>query len=458
MKNKNASKEIIIILAMSIILCYSAPFINIVVADNIQPSKPRLSNAADQMILLHSYNFEEDTVGQNPSGITLKVNDPADSGSVNIDNLGDVQQNHVALHKSGGSKLIQLTDNISYYEDSYDVGELHFKFHHDNSLFGIHFRDSMLPGLQGILFAIDLWNGILGRYGVTAYTTYTLNQWTELIIYYNISLGWMFEINGIRFGDGYSFSFEHENPSGLEFIQWRSAYSGGGNGYLRLDDIAFYYPKYIMCDQLIEKVRDSPDTCWRDSNKKDTMEHKLIELKNLVFSNELTEAYDKLLHDIKPKLTGLKTDEQEQPWGNGVYKKPWVTCENLQDQYCIKCNLILEEINPQNIGVEDTTPPSVIIDYVGQSNMDDPGVWNVYLEDLESGLDTVKIYVGGVMIIDEQLGGSPSASYDNIAVPAVEKIHKITVIAKDSNQNEAQIIQYKRIFPGSSPPLPPIIV
>ncbi|MFX1480084.1 MAG: hypothetical protein ACFFCI_18345 [Promethearchaeota archaeon] len=412
----------------------------------------------DQLVLLHSYDFEEDIIGQDPTGITLSVNEPAGSGSVNIDNLGDVQQNHVALHKSGGSKLIQLTDNISYYGDKYDNGELHFKFYHDNSLFGIHFRDSTLPGLQGILFAIDLWNGKVGRYPGITYTTYLLNQWTELKVFYNISLGWMFEINGVRFGDGYSFSFEHENPSGLEFIQWRSAYSGGGNGYLRLDDIAFYYVPFDIT-QFKENIQNSPDECWKKpaQNRKNTINNMLTELQELIDMENFEDAYDKLLHDIKPKLTGLKTDENEQPWGNGIYDKAWVICETLREQYRIACNLILEEINPQV--VYDNYPPTITIDHVGLGNTDDPGVWNVYVEDPESGIDTVTILVdGNVVIFEEQLGGVPSHSFNDIAVPAVADIHTITVIAKDSNQNEIEITQQLTVYPGEIPGPGPIII
>ncbi len=44
-------------------------------------------------------------------------------------------------------------------------------------------------------------------------------------------------------------------------------------------------------------------------------------------------AYDMLLHDLKPKLTGLKTDEHEVPWGKGVFNNPWVTGAALQWQF-----------------------------------------------------------------------------------------------------------------------------
>jgi len=59
---------------------------------------------------------------------------------------------------------------------------------------------------------------------------------------------------------------------------------------------------------------------------------------------EYAEAYDKLLHDIKPKLTGLKTNEFEEPWGNGVFKNPWVNCEELQEMFKVECNQILSHL------------------------------------------------------------------------------------------------------------------
>ena len=46
---------------------------------------------------------------------------------------------------------------------------------------------------------------------------------------------------GVRFGDGYTYPFEHGGSGGLEWIRWCSAFSGGGNGYFRVDDVAFYY-------------------------------------------------------------------------------------------------------------------------------------------------------------------------------------------------------------------------
>ena len=101
----------------------------------------------------------------------------------------------------------------------------------------------------------------------------------------------------------------------------------------------------LEIDQLISKIDSYPDDCWRNASNKNTIEDKLMELKNLVSSDILGEVYDKLLHDIKPKLTGLKTDENEEPWGNGVFDNPWVICKELQDEYCLDCNEILDHLS-----------------------------------------------------------------------------------------------------------------
>ena len=54
--------------------------------------------------------------------------------------------------------------------------------------------------------------------------------------------------------------------------------------------------------------------------------------------------YNKLLHDIKPRLTGLKTDENENPWGNGVFINPWVIDKIKQEVFRVECNAILKHI------------------------------------------------------------------------------------------------------------------
>jgi len=110
---------------------------------------------------------------------------------------------------------------------------------------------------------------------------------------------------------------------------------------------------YILweIDQLIESIISSPDECWRNKNNKNAMINKLYELKEELIEDDdelefddLEEVYEDLLHDIKPKLTGLKTDENEEPWGNGVFKKPWVICPELQETFQVSCNVILGDL------------------------------------------------------------------------------------------------------------------
>jgi hypothetical protein len=62
----------------------------------------------------------------------------------------------------------------------------------------------------------------------------------------------------------------------------------------------------------------------------------------LVIQDRFSEAYNKLLHDIKPKLTGAKTNENEVPCGNGKYAHPWIKEPALQQYILPICNAILK--------------------------------------------------------------------------------------------------------------------
>ena len=99
-------------------------------------------------------------------------------------------------------------------------------------------------------------------------------------------------------------------------------------------------------DNLNSKIQESLDKCWRKplDNRKVAINNKLNELKTLISSNYFNDAYDKLLHDIKPKLTGLKTGENENTWGNGVFNNPWVTCVDLQEELRLDCNELMTHI------------------------------------------------------------------------------------------------------------------
>lgn len=119
---------------------------------------------------------------------------------------------------------------------------------------------------------------------------------------------------------------------------------------VNIDNVVETQPPYAVVvdiiskiNDLIEKIINSPEECWRKTaqNRKNTMINKLTSLKELILQELFEEAYNKMLHDIKPKLTALKTDENEEPWGNGTFKQPWVVCEYLRDEFRVDCNAIL---------------------------------------------------------------------------------------------------------------------
>ena len=167
--------------------------------------------------------------------------------------------------------------------------------------------------------------------------------------YYGVFLNVYAEINENMMSDTINIEEEipldnHENADDDEP---KNEEKEGNN----IDQAASNSEDYInpLIDQLIDKIQASNEDCWRKpaSNRKITTVNKLTELKDLISSNNLEDAYDKLLHDIKPKLTGLKTDENEEPWGNGEFKNPWVICTDLQEEFRLDCNDILYYIkNP----------------------------------------------------------------------------------------------------------------
>jgi hypothetical protein len=108
-------------------------------------------------------------------------------------------------------------------------------------------------------------------------------------------------------------------------------------------------PIGTLIEQLIEKIEASGEGCWRKpaSNRKNTMINKLIVLKDLISDISFEAACNKLLHDIKPKLTGDKTKENEESEGNEEFKNPWVTCTELQAEFQLICDEILDYLkNP----------------------------------------------------------------------------------------------------------------
>jgi len=216
-------------------------------------------------------------------------------------------------------------------------------------------------------------------------------------------------------------------------------------------------------NQFKANIQASPDECWKNpaQNRKNAVSNKLTELQQLITEENFEEAYDKLLYDIKPKLTGLKQNEHGEPWGNGVYEKAWVTCVELRVSFEEESNLILSQINPLSVYDDDKTPPSISIQYEGEGHVANPGVWHVYIEDLESGLDTVVITVNEIEEVYD-LQGEPSVSYD-VLVPAIAQINMIEVIATNDDkdyvgdQETSAETDWVEIFADVTPPaiIPP---
>ena len=93
----------------------------------------------------------------------------------------------------------------------------------------------------------------------------------------------------------------------------------------------FEDPVISEINWLMEKILSTPEDCWRKPNyqRKNTIISKLSSLQELISQWNFEEAYSKMLHEFKPKLSALKTDENEESWGNSVFKQAWVICEDL---------------------------------------------------------------------------------------------------------------------------------
>jgi plastocyanin len=115
-----------------------------------------------------------------------------------------------------------------------------------------------------------------------------------------------------------------------------------GTFEISFDEMKMYVLSEI--DQLIEEIQESSDDDWRNNNNKASITNKLIALKNMINENNFEDAYDNLLQDIKPLLTGLKTDENEEPWDGGIFNNPWVISEELQEIFRLICNEMLINI------------------------------------------------------------------------------------------------------------------
>ncbi|MFX1566909.1 MAG: hypothetical protein ACFFCV_00920 [Promethearchaeota archaeon] len=202
-----------------------------------EENNPSLS-AASHKILSHTYDFEDETIGQDPTAPTFANMNEA-GGDLIIADLGDEQQKHLLFDKTADGR-VSIRDNFSYFGETYIVGEYHLKVYHDASGFGTNLRSAN----GETILAMVWWNGEIRNdtYGDTL-TTYTYNQWYDVVIYFNLSIGWMFDLDGVRYGADYSLPFYNHGifTANAQDIWITSFVSGGGNGDFRVDDIAFYY-------------------------------------------------------------------------------------------------------------------------------------------------------------------------------------------------------------------------
>ena len=237
---KNA-KNLVIAILLLFLLCSSSFILHNNVENNASNSiiqeinSPEVSNPNKS--LLHTYDFEDETIGQDPTYQTLSVNE-ATGCTANIETLADGQQKHLSLHKVGSTGRVWVRDNFSRFGETYTAGEYHLKVYHDASGFGINLNSANMEAILAMVW----WNGeIRDDVGGTLLATYAYNQWLDVVIYFNLSLGWMFDLEGVRYGAGYSYSFFGPFTANAEHIWITSFVSGGGDGYFRVDDISFYY-------------------------------------------------------------------------------------------------------------------------------------------------------------------------------------------------------------------------
>lgn len=82
----------------------------------------------------------------------------------------------------------------------------------------------------------------------------------------------------------------------------------------------------------------------KSSELKDSMISKLEQLTLMVEEESYSDAYNKILHDIKPKLTGLKMDENGDEWGNGIFNNPWIISTETQMEFENWADIVLNAL------------------------------------------------------------------------------------------------------------------
>lgn len=84
---------------------------------------------------------------------------------------------------------------------------------------------------------------------------------------------------------------------------------------------------------------------------------------------------------------------------------------------------------------DDSTAPNASIDYSGSGFDSDSGLWNIIIEDKESGLNSILIKMDGNVIIDSSnLNGIDFKEYE-IYVPNDLDIHEVEVVARNNDRD-----------------------
>ncbi|HMF33387.1 MAG TPA: hypothetical protein VKK79_18320, partial [Candidatus Lokiarchaeia archaeon] len=179
----------------------------------------------------YKYTFDSDPLGGTPTGSDLTVIEPSGSGYVQVASQGG--RNCCQIAKTGGDDRVRIVDNLT---DNVSVGVIHCMIWHDDSAFGLNLA------APDNTYLIDMvwWGGDITSKPYGDYlANYTLNQWIEVIIYYNLTQGWMFSLDGHLYGVNYSIPLSNPYTGNATQMIWSSFFSAGGNGNMFVDNIGY---------------------------------------------------------------------------------------------------------------------------------------------------------------------------------------------------------------------------
>lgn len=166
---------------------------------------------------------------------------------------------------------------------------------------------------------------------------------------------------------------------------------------------------------LKEKIKDSPRSSWKRPAhiRKRVMIIKLNALTRQIARNDPQNAYDKMVNDIKPKLT-----------------YSWVTNKELQATFRVDCNNILDKI--EALMTPDVDPPTIILT-PDQTISDEDAIGGFLLQweiTDESGILDATVKVNGQTIASYNGYGSISDSYLLVNIPGNNLVE---ITAVDTN-------------------------